>query len=545
MRNVSAGVRMLRALLALLALTLLSSTLLAGTAGAAPRASFGASSGELVDCSAGSVAPMQVLEVRGGRLTIFEDRYYAIRARAREGRPRWSVTLDGIMIVVRNDDSSFPCTANVPWQEIKLIRYVGGLRHGQFDATGLGILSVRVILEGNEGDDILTGGPNSDVLTGGAGQDTLRGGDGFDMLIGGAGVDRLEGGPGWDHLVGIDEGSLDTLSDADGRDVFWSELRWDGRRFVGDRVLGAGSDDVVRRVARFANAWGGADLSLDGDDIVDPAVPDPAVDSRAPSGLVWRSYRGLLLPLFQNRTAARAEDINQGAIGDCKAMSAIFSLAANAAGGTWPIYARMADFGDGTYGVAFGSQVYRVDADFVSVPRGDGSYAVAFAKPGPRQAVWAMVLEKTLAYATALDPQRPRFWRLAGVVSPREVWEGFGGTAYSRPMFSEFASSADDFTRKLQALLDQHSNVVIGASSAWGTVPGGHAYALVGLVRSGGRVTGIQLFNPWGRDGSSNGYDDGNPEDGVVTLPLATVWGQGRLASSPGFVYQGSPLPAP
>jgi parallel beta-helix repeat protein len=58
-----------------------------------------------------------------------------------------------------------------------------------------------VLLNGGDGNDVLTGGKGKDVLLGGNGDDRLAGGLGNDMLFGGAGADVLDGGAQNDLLV--------------------------------------------------------------------------------------------------------------------------------------------------------------------------------------------------------------------------------------------------------------------------------------------------------------------------------------------------------
>ncbi len=60
------------------------------------------------------------------------------------------------------------------------------------DASALGTLGVKLVLDGGDGNDILLGG---------AGNDTLLGGAGDDVLIGNAGLDILDGGPGDNILI--------------------------------------------------------------------------------------------------------------------------------------------------------------------------------------------------------------------------------------------------------------------------------------------------------------------------------------------------------
>ncbi|HEV7265273.1 MAG TPA: hypothetical protein VGN83_10175 [Falsiroseomonas sp.] len=62
--------------------------------------------------------------------------------------------------------------------------------------------SLRVMLLGEGGDDLLKGGAFADTLDGGAGNDILRGLAGQDVIDGGDGNDRLIGEDGNDWLIG-------------------------------------------------------------------------------------------------------------------------------------------------------------------------------------------------------------------------------------------------------------------------------------------------------------------------------------------------------
>ena len=59
-----------------------------------------------------------------------------------------------------------------------------------------------VLLDGGDGDDVLTGASDNGTLQGGEGDDRLQGGAGSDTMAGGAGDDVLVGGPGRDVLAG-------------------------------------------------------------------------------------------------------------------------------------------------------------------------------------------------------------------------------------------------------------------------------------------------------------------------------------------------------
>jgi Ca2+-binding RTX toxin-like protein len=72
---------------------------------------------------------------------------------------------------------------------------------GNDSVTVTGLSSVRRMLYGEAGDDVLSGGGGPSVLVGGDGRDTLAGGSARDVIIGGAGVDIATGGAGDDLLI--------------------------------------------------------------------------------------------------------------------------------------------------------------------------------------------------------------------------------------------------------------------------------------------------------------------------------------------------------
>ncbi len=74
---------------------------------------------------------------------------------------------------------------------------------GAFDDTlSAQQATLRVLFDGQDGNDRLVGGAFSDTLLGGAGNDTLAGLGGNDVLEGGEGHDRLVGDAGNDLLIG-------------------------------------------------------------------------------------------------------------------------------------------------------------------------------------------------------------------------------------------------------------------------------------------------------------------------------------------------------
>ena len=363
----------------------------------------------------------------------------------------------------------------------KIIRYIGSDAIDLFTATGI---NIPVIGIGNGGNDILTGG-NAD-----------------DTLIGGAGTDSLLGNEGDDTLVGIDGALGDNLQGGDGKDIFWSD-------FIGGQRDGINFEagDVIHEVNRFAN---GADLTLNGD-----ALSDPVINTEFTSGWVYQNMRGK--PLFSAQ-GPKYTDINQGGGGNCKIVSSLSSLAFNVvSGNAWIVQRAMADFGDGTFGVKLGANYYRVDGD---LPNG-------MAKPGPQESIWAAIAEKAICfYAPRTNIIQ---WQDLFSIGPESVFIGFGAQTATGLIIGQQYSSAQDMLVKLEGSFNAYQNVVFTLFNA--TANGGHAYTFLGVVKEGGKITGVKFRNPWGYDGNANGYNDGNPNDAIITLTAQQIWqdsGAGR-----------------
>ncbi|MCR6633234.1 MAG: calcium-binding protein [Magnetospirillum sp.] len=105
-----------------------------------------------------------------------------------------------------------------------------------------GTASIRLVGEGDAGNDRLIGGSRSDQLDGGSGDDFLSGNGGSDLLFGGAGTDTLTGGNGRDLLEGGT--GNDDLTGGAGRDAFVLEAGG-GSDTVRDFV--AGNDLLLMR----------------------------------------------------------------------------------------------------------------------------------------------------------------------------------------------------------------------------------------------------------------------------------------------------------
>ncbi len=104
------------------------------------------------------------------------------------------------------------------------------------------------ILQGNAGDDQVNGDAGDDILYGSAGADTVNGGVGDDTLLGGTGNDRLRGNAGHDLLVG----------DFDNDELFGDNGN--------DRLLGSQGNDTLVGGAGDDRLVGG-----DGNDFLDGA----------------------------------------------------------------------------------------------------------------------------------------------------------------------------------------------------------------------------------------------------------------------------------
>jgi Ca2+-binding RTX toxin-like protein len=84
--------------------------------------------------------------------------------------------------------------------------------------------SLRLIANGQWGNDTLIGDAQPDHLNGGEGNDTLMGHGGSDYLEGRKGYDRLFGMGGNDTLDGGDDGVADYLNGGSGRDYFQRDM---------------------------------------------------------------------------------------------------------------------------------------------------------------------------------------------------------------------------------------------------------------------------------------------------------------------------------
>ncbi len=105
--------------------------------------------------------------------------------------------------------------------DVKQVVAEGGLGNDVINGSAQASAAVKMMLRGNDGNDVLTGGAGKDTLDGGSGNDTLDGRGGKDMVLGGDGNDVLIGGADGKKDTFVGGSGADTLKRALGEtDVF-------------------------------------------------------------------------------------------------------------------------------------------------------------------------------------------------------------------------------------------------------------------------------------------------------------------------------------
>lgn len=333
-------------------------------------------------------------------------------------------------------------------------------------------------LIGNEDNDLIYGSTGNDTIWGSTGNDTLYGndnddviyaGDGNDSLYAGAGSDKLYGEAGNDLLVAIDSDLTDSLYGGSGTDNFW----YDKTNLLADSTDASAAEINGRwthGVVAFAN---GADKSLDGDNIADPT--DIGTKASFASSTLFAT------------SGPSNQDIDQGGLGDCWLMSALGEAArANANS----IRRSVVSLGDGTYGVALGSNYYRVDAELPT----DGSGNLRLAGSGVDDDIWVAIMEK--AYAKYRDGSNT-YSSLGGGWSS-EVWNALGATnsaskSYGAGQGATALSYIQTERNAGKAVVVSINNAVAGSGLA-----STHVYMVEAVDTALGQIT---LRNPWGTAG--------------------------------------------
>lgn len=333
-------------------------------------------------------------------------------------------TTAGRDLVIRMDDGGGNVEVRRYGNSLQVNDLAAGVAHAGFPAAGV----QGIYFFGGAGNDRFVnqtdlyssarGEGGADTLVGGSGRDRLSGGPGDDHLNGRGGRDILDGEGGTDTVVALDGGTDDRVwvDRAGGPDVIWVDRNGGSTDYL-NKFSAANS--TVHEVSSFA---GGADRTLDGDRLRDPAAQLYNADRTAVTVHHHRPFAGN--PLFSS-LGPRATDVRQGELDDDWLLAALGAIADRT-----PEVIRRAvvDFDDGTYGVKLGRQFYRVDNDLPVRAGGDP----LFAGLGRQGSLWAAVVEKAFVahrrgteYAAlagghgdeafaAFDPTPPSGFHLSG-----------------------------------------------------------------------------------------------------------------------------------
>lgn len=112
--------------------------------------------------------------------------------------------ISDVQVLGGNGDDTFAFTSSLQGVQPLYLVIDGEAGDDTLDANGFSLGSVRLRLNGGDGNDTISGSSGSDVIDGGAGDDSLSGDDGDDELTGGAGGDTISGDQGADTLFGND-----------------------------------------------------------------------------------------------------------------------------------------------------------------------------------------------------------------------------------------------------------------------------------------------------------------------------------------------------
>lgn len=146
-------------------------------------------------------------------------------------------------------------------------------------------------IAGAQGNDTIDGGKGSDTLAGADGNDLIHGGDGNDYVGAGPGDDTIDGGKGNDQLHGADGMDVvhggdgaDLITGADGNDMLYGDAG-------DDQIYGADGDDLLDGGGGLDYLYGGfgSDVLQGGgaDLAVDKLVGGPGSDTFFETGEPW------------------------------------------------------------------------------------------------------------------------------------------------------------------------------------------------------------------------------------------------------------------
>jgi len=331
---------------------------------------------------------------------------------------------------------------------------------------------------------------------------TAWGGNGDDLMyLAGSGADMICGGAGNDKIVSIGGGG-DMVYGESGTDSLWADSK-DGL-FDADGAETAGG--YVHSVSAFyqpytTNSASSSYVSLE---LAGQNLQDPKPTST--------SYKYVNFGAQKLFSGIQYNDVAQGGVGDCYYVA---SLAGLAQADPNIISQAITDLGDGTFAVRFYNnagqpQYVRVDADLPVV----GGRTLAYADLGAGDDLWVPLMEKAYAYYRT------------GANTYASIGGGWMSTVYAqitgRPATDYNLSSKttdQSVISTITSALAAHKALSAGSIKTSGPILGSHAYMIKSIQTVNGSTT-VTLFNPWGIDGAGS---DGNPNDGLVTIPVSKM----------------------
>jgi hypothetical protein len=316
-----------------------------------------------------------------------------------------------------------------------------------------------------------------------------------------AGYSEIYAGEGDDLIVAID-GGLDRVFGQGGYDRFWLDTV--DSHDATNAEINAGA---LHRISTFYQPWTNNTGSANyvSTEIRGQAIRDPYFTSRAS---YYEDFSDR--PLFNGITY---NDADQGSLGDCYYLASLSSLA-----GTDPdlIENMITSLGDGSYAVRYydgSSEVYlRIDGDLPV-----NSYGrLVYQGLGEGGDIWMPLMEK--AYAHFRTGENTYASLSGGWMSV--VYEELTGKSTSYVSMSQ--SNGSLYQQLESAQLDGHAVTLgsLGSQPSGSPIVSSHAYVVheVGVDEDGSRY--IDVYNPWGVDGRSDGSDY---YDGLLRLSLSDV----------------------
>lgn len=335
------------------------------------------------------------------------------------------------------------------------------------------------------------------TIYGGEGHDTIRAGWGSDWINGGNGSDALYGNRGNDILIG--EASADMLYGDDGDDGIWA---------------GAGNDWIEGGAGNDSLYGEEGNDNLDGGLGLDITMGGAGFDS-------YRDDFDLSKPFYNG---AAPEDVIQQNSPTCATLSTLAEMAQRG----WNLAGQVTNAGNGLYDVRLRKTggFYLERVAFNGTWNDNDPAPARDAQGRNVQEFWTILFQRArlqlygINYRTELTAAQ---WDAANVTSGHLLLDA-GEALYN------YTGKLADYTYANQAnpqtLFNQFqagrlivlttpgtgSNTTLDAASG---VVGWHAYALTRMYQANGQWM-LELYNPWGKDGSGTPRDGRN--DGFLTI---------------------------